>query len=57
MILPKKPNKKNHQNSDRDALPEKMAYLLKQTSIDFVNVIQSSYPKIKKKTYNLLWKA
>ena len=38
-VTPKKLNKKNHQNSDRDALPEKMAYLLKQTSIDFVNVI------------------
>jgi len=30
IIAPKKPNRKNHQNSDRDALPEKTAYLLKQ---------------------------
>ena len=34
MIPPKIPNKKNHQNSDRDALPEKTAYLLKQVFIE-----------------------
>ena len=27
---PRNPNKTNHQNSDLDALPEKIAYFLKQ---------------------------
>ena len=34
MIPPSKPNKTKNQNSDLDALPENIAYLLKQVFID-----------------------
>jgi hypothetical protein len=41
--LPSMTKRKNHQYSDREAVPEKSAYLAKQTLIDSWNVMPASH--------------